>query len=84
MRERETLADTSGDRHRPVDSRRDQPIDTLGACEPFDSGLILCRDDRPAVGIAKSRRGGVAVDCHHVQVARTRGREQPKLGRPRA
>jgi hypothetical protein len=84
VRERQALGHASRDRHGPVDARGDQPLDTLRARQPFDAGLVLGRDDRAAVGVAKAGCGRIAVDGDHVQLTCTRRGEQPELGRPRA
>ena len=81
MREAEPLRDTSADRDRPVDPGRDQPVDAFGRSEPLDRRLVLGGDDRAAVGVAETGRGGIAVDSDHVQLARPRGREQSQLRR---
>ena len=82
VRQPQPFGDPCGDRDRPVDARRDQPVDALGACEPFDPGLVLRRDDRAAVGVAKARSGRIAVERDHMQLTRTRRGEQAQLGRP--
>ena len=79
VRQREPLRDPRRDPDRPVDARSDHAVDALGLGEPLDAGLVLGRDDRAAVREREARRGGIAVDRDHEQVARARGREQPEL-----
>ena len=81
MRQPEAAGDSSCNRDRPVDPGRDQPVDALGAGEALDAGLVLGGDDGAPVGVAEARRGGVAVDGDHVQLARACGGQQAKLRR---
>ena len=83
MGQGEPFGGACGDRDRPVDPRRDDPVHLLGRGQSLHRRLVLDRDDRPSVGIAETRRGGVAIDGDHVQAALARRREQPELGRPR-
>ena len=83
MRQTEPVGDARRDPDRPVDSRRDQSGGPLGHGEPLDSRLVLDGDDRATVGIAKPRRGRIAVEGDHVQPTLASSREQPELGRPR-
>ena len=69
MPQSQALGHPSSDRHGPVDPGRDQPVNVLGAREPLDSGLVLGRDDRAAVGVPESGRRRVAIDRDHVQLA---------------
>jgi hypothetical protein len=82
MRQSEPRCDARGDAHGPVDARRDDPVDSLGRCEPVDARLVLCRDDRAPVRVLVSRRSRVTIGSDDVQAARLRSCEQAELGRP--
>ena len=84
MRQPKLRGNASGDPDRPVDSRRDQPVDPLRFGQPLDAVLVLGRDDRATVRVPEAGRIGIAVDGDDVQVALARGGEQPELRRPRA
>ena len=84
MRQPQPFRNPCRDRDRPVDARRDQPVDSLCACEALDPGLVLRRDDRAPVGIAKARSGRISIERDHVQLTRTRRGKQAQLGRPGA
>ena len=84
MRQRESLGNTCGDRHRPVDPRRNQPLDPLGTGQPLDARLVLGREDRAPVGVAEPRRRRIAVDRDHMQVTRPRCGQEAELRRARA
>jgi hypothetical protein len=83
MRERQPLGDPGGDRYRPVDPGRDDPVDALGCGQPVDLGLVLDRDDRPAIGEAESGRGRVTVDGDDEEVSLAGRLEQAELAGPR-
>ena len=73
-----------GDRDRPVDPGRDDPVHLLGAGELADGRLVLDGDDRAAVGVLEADRGGVAVAGDDVEPPLPGGAVQPELRRPRA
>jgi hypothetical protein len=83
VREPELRRHTRRNPDGPVDSRRNQAVDTLRFSKALDPELVLGRDDRPSVGMAKPGCARVAIDRDHVQAALPRSREQPELGRPR-
>jgi hypothetical protein len=84
MRQGQAFGHTCGDRHGPVDPRRDHSADALGARKALDRRFILRRDDRAAVCVSKSRRRGVAVERDHVQLAAPRRSKEAQLSRPGA
>jgi hypothetical protein len=84
VRERLALGDPGGDRDRPVDPGRDQPVDPLGRGEAVDLRLVLDRDDRAAVGEAEPGGGGIAVDGDDEQPPVAGGLEEPELSCARA
>jgi hypothetical protein len=79
VRKSEPFGDPGRDRNRPVDSRRDDPVDPLGRREPVDLRLVLDRDDRAAVGEPKSGGGRVAVDGDDEEVPLAGRLEQAEL-----
>ena len=81
VRQREPLCDACRDRDRPVDPGSDQSVDPLGARQPLDGGLVLGRNDRPAVGVAEAGCRGLPVDGDHVELTRPRGGQQAELRR---
>ena len=84
MREPLPLGNPRGDRHRPVDPRRDHAVDPLGLGEARDPRLVLRRDDRATVRVAKPGRRRIAIECDHEQVALSGRREQAELRGARA
>ena len=82
MREPLPLGNPRGDRHRPVDPRRDHAVDPLGLGEARDPRLVLRRDDRPTVRVAKSRRRRIAIECDHEQVALSGRASRPSCAGP--
>ncbi len=82
MRQPGALGDPCGDADRPVGSRGDDPVDRERADEAFDRGLVLDREDAPAVGEPKPRSRRIAVDDGEPEAARARRLEQPELCRP--
>ena len=55
VRKPETRRHPGGDADRPVGSRRDDPVDALGAGEAVDRRLVLGRDERPLVRVREAR-----------------------------
>jgi hypothetical protein len=84
VRQADPVGDARGDRDRPVDPGRDDPVDVLRRDQPVDLRLVLDRDDRPAVGEAKAACGRVAIDGDDEQVPLTGGLEQTELAGSRA
>ena len=84
MRQHLPLGDPRGDRDRPVDARRDDPVDALGGGEAVDLRLVLDRDDRAAVGEAETRSGGIAVERKDEEAAVAGGLEESELSGARA
>jgi len=84
VRQHLALRDPGGDRHRPVDPWRDQPVDPLRGGEAVDLRLVLDRDDRAAIGKPKAGCRGVAVDGDDEQAALARGFEETELPGARA
>ena len=82
VRQGEPLGDPRGDRNRPVDAGRDDPVDALRRGEAVDLRLVLDGDDRPPVGEAKPRCGRIAVDGDDEVVPPSRGLEQAELAGP--
>ena len=76
--------DASGDRDRPVDPGRDDPVHLLCAGELADGGLVLDGDHGAAVGVLEADRGGVAVAGDDVEPPIPRCAVQAELRRPRA
>ena len=58
VRQAEPLGDPRRDPDRPVDPRRDDPVDALGFGQPVDPRLVLGRDDRAPVGEAEPGAAG--------------------------
>ena len=54
VRQPHPLGDARRDPDRPVGAGRDDPVDALGLREPVDGRLVLGRDERPLVGVARS------------------------------
>ena len=81
MRQAEPLGDPGRDRDRVVGAGRDHAVDLLGPREPLDRRLVLDRDDRAPVGVAKAGRGRVAVGGDDGQ-ARPRGRPRARRAAP--
>ena len=67
----------------PVDPGRDHPVHALGLGQPLERRLVVERDDRPPIGVAKARRRGVAIDRDHEDASRTRRSQQAELPRAR-
>lgn len=72
MRQAEARRDPGGWADSPVDPGRDHSLDTLGLGQPLERRLIVERDDCPPIGVAKARRGGVAIDRDHEEASRAR------------
>jgi len=79
VRQCQTLRHACGDRHGPVDPRRDQAVDPLGAGQPLDARLVLGRDDCPAVGVAEAGRGWFPVNGDHMELTRPCRRQEAEL-----
>ncbi len=79
MRQPEPGGDPGRDGDGVVAAGRDDPVDLLGAGEPLDRRLVLDRDDRAPVGVAKARRGGVAVGRDDGEPAPACGLEHSEL-----
>jgi translation initiation factor 2B subunit (eIF-2B alpha/beta/delta family) len=62
-------------------ARAENAVDASGIGEPLERGLVVRRQDRPAVREPEARRVRVAVDGDHVEPARAGGREQARLPR---
>ena len=83
MRQAVALGDPCGDRDRPVDAGRDQPVDALRAGQTLDALLVLGRDDRPPVRVLEPGRGRVAIERDHEKTSLAGRREQAELSRSR-
>ena len=82
MRQREPLRTVR--RSPPASrSRRDQPVDALGAGEPLDARLVLGREDRAPVGVAEPGADGSRSSAITMQLTRPRCGEQAELRRAR-
>jgi hypothetical protein len=76
--------DPGRDRHGPVDSGRDDPVDLLCAGELAYRGLVLDGYHRPPVDVLEADRRRVAVTRDDVEAALARRAVQPELRRPGA
>ena len=74
-----SLGDPRGDADRPVGAGRDHAVDPERRDEALDRGLVLGREDAPAVGEPESGRSGVAIDDRDPEVAGAGRLEQPEL-----
>ena len=83
MRKPETRRHPSGDADRPVGSRRDDPVDALGAGEAVDRRLVLGGDERALVRERESGRRRIAIDSDHEELALAGGAQKADLRRPR-
>ena len=79
MGQGQTLGNARGDGDRPVDPRRDDPVDALRLGEPRDVLLVLGGDDRATVREREADGGGVAVGRDDEEPAVARTAQQPDL-----
>jgi hypothetical protein len=80
----EPRGDAGGDRHGPVDPRRDQAVHPLGAGELVERRLVLGRDDGPLVGEGEAGRARIAVAGDDEEPALASRAQEAELRRPGA
>jgi hypothetical protein len=73
--------DPSGDRHRPVDSRRDDAVDPLRARQLDERTLVLGGDDCPAVGELEAEGAWITVGRDDEEAAVASGAKEAELSR---
>ena len=84
MRHPAAVRDARGNRDRPVDPGRDQPVDALGLRQPVDALLVLRGDERPPVGEGEPDRARVPVGGDDEEPVLAGGGEEAELRRPGA
>jgi hypothetical protein len=84
VRQIQFRCDTRSHGHRPVSSRRDDPIEIERSSEPFNCGLVLGRDNAPAIGKREPGGARVSISDRRPDALTAGSLKQAELSRARA